>query len=117
MDIDNITNAGTKVHLPENFAMMIPKEALKFKKPPFFKAWSQFGYWHFKIRKPRYPKLLDKILRPLCRFGLHRWKGTYGYISYSIWQYDTPDAKVSDEKQEDNFQCARCKKTKTTPKK
>ena len=95
--------------------MLIPKEAVKFKKPPFFKAWNQFGYWHFKIRKPRYPKLLDKILRPLCRVGLHRWKATYGHISYSIWQYNTPDAKVSDEKREQNYQCARCKKTKVIP--
>lgn len=97
----------------KNFAMMIPKEALKFKRPPLIKITSEWGYWKISIKKPSYPELLDRLLRPLCKLGGHRWKATYGYTGFKIWQYDSPDSNISDVKKEENYQCARCKKTKT----
>ena len=110
--MENIEYLGNRSNLPEGFGMIIPQGPYRPPKEPFFKLWREFGYWHFKIRIPRYPKWLDRLLKPLCKHGLHRWIGTFGFKQYS---YKWGDATSWEIKNEHNFQCARCKKTKSVP--
>lgn len=95
-----------------NFGMMLPMIPFTEPPEPFFKMWKEYGYWHLKIRIPKYPRLLDRLLRPLCKHGWHRWVGTYGFAQYQYAEYPSTEKGTTRVKQQ-NFKCARCKKTKT----
>lgn len=115
---EEINYRGSRKELPEgfrNFGMIIPQEVVKERKQPFIRIYKKFGYWYIKIRALRYPRLLDKILRPLCKYDWHRWIGLYGSSSYTISpdpQYIHQDIAV----RQIIYQCARCKKTKSVAK-
>jgi Prophage protein (DUF1660) len=49
---------------------------------------------------------IDRLLRPLCYVGLHRWKGYFGFSTYSIGGNDSPPYS------EQIYKCPRCKKFK-----
>lgn len=110
--MDDVKYVGSRKNLPEGFAMIIPQGPFRPPKKPWFKVWKEYDYWHMKVRMPGYPKWLDKMLRPLCRYGLHRWVGTFSIIQYS---YGPPKTTNWEVKREQNFSCSRCKKTKTKP--
>lgn len=120
----------------KNFAIMIPmgpfKELIKPKIPRWKKVfcffighrWGTAGIsWHgsgaprlckrcgkFKWfdKLPNY-KWIDRMLRPLCYIGLHRWKPTYEYSSYSFG----PGAESKPLTREQHYSCTRCRKNKT----
>lgn len=110
---DKIEYVGNRSELPPGFAMIIPKGLYVPPKEPWFKVWNEYNYWHLKIKMPGYPKWLDKLLKPLCKYGLHRWVGTFGFCQYS-WSADTRPGSF-EVKREHNFRCARCKKNKSIP--
>lgn len=99
------------ISYPKNFGMMIPKEAYKPPKRSFIKIGKEYGYWSIKIRIPRYPKLLDKLLRPLCKLDWHRWTGGYGFKSYKIAE-ENGHTRQWELNNETHTKCARCGKTK-----
>lgn len=62
--------------------------------------------WFKKL--PNY-KWVDRLLRPLCFIGFHRWKATYGYSSYCYGHNCSSSPMTSEQ----NYSCARCKAKKT----
>jgi len=95
----------------KNFAIMIPQGPYVPPKEPFFKIWKEYSYWHLKIKMPRYPKCLDRAFKPLCKYGWHRWVGTYGFAQYWYGDIDGIGERMI---KEHNFRCARCKQNKIT---
>lgn len=120
-----------------NFGMLIPKgcfkdvktmEATRFKKllcKIVGHRWGLSGISHtgpghprlckrclkFKwFKKIRSYKWVDSLLRSLCRIGIHRWKATYQYVSYSN------GTNYGSFKVESHYQCVRCKNKKTITK-
>jgi hypothetical protein len=116
--MDEIQYVGNRKDLPEGFAMIIPKGPYVPPKEPWFKAYREYGYWHMRFKIPPYPKWLDRALKPLCKYGWHRWIGTFGFMQYSYPAWPPyPDKKTTSRevKQEHHFRCARCGKNKSVP--
>lgn len=64
---------------------------------------------NFRMRLAQWiDKTLDKIWKPLCTIGLHRWKSHYGYRSFSFGG-DNPAPEV----RQHIYKCSCCKETKT----
>jgi len=94
----------------KNFAIMIPQQAFKPVKPRKFKPHDPDG---IGLPRYRFPKWLDKLLKPFCQIGLHRWVGTYAFTSFTIADYGKPGSKSTNPVTEQHYACARCKKHKT----
>lgn len=62
--------------------------------------------WPFKLNRFLW-KCADRIFRPFCFLGWHRWKATFRSESFS---YGSPGGE---RHAEENYQCARCPKRKT----
>lgn len=80
-----------------NFGLMIPSP---FEPPP------RRRYITIKIPVPAYPKWLDKLLKPLCKYGIHHYR-----CLYTFYQYGNTSSPFG----EDVYRCSRCKKTKCKP--
>jgi hypothetical protein len=107
--MDEIEYVGNRGVLPEGYTIMV-SNGFKLPPKPRFKIWKEYGHWHIKIKIPGYPKWLDKLLKPLCRHGWHRWLPTIGFRQYS---YGPETVTTWTAERKENFICARCKKNKT----
>lgn len=63
----------------------------------------------FRMRLAKWlDKTLDKLWKPLCKVGVHRWKSHFGFQSFSFGSGESqPTIKQA------VYKCSCCKKTKT----
>lgn len=82
----------------------LPEECLRCHK----ERWLNYNHWRKRLSRfiLRAKKQVDKILRPLCFFGWHRWKGTF---RYSSWSYGSSSREKNEE---DHYKCVRCAENK-----
>jgi len=81
----------------------LPEECVRCHK----ERWLGYNHWRKRLSRgmARLGRMVDTLLRPLCFFNLHRWKGTFREASYGY------PGGIREEKE--HFRCCRCKKNKT----
>ena len=88
------------------FNRTLPEECARCGK----KRWLNYNHWRKKLSRfySGFMKTVDVVLRPLCKFGWHRWKGTYRTSSFS---YGPGGGQRHPDEQ--HYTCARCNSHKT----
>lgn len=81
----------------------LPEECLRCGK----KRWLSYSHLHKRLERMifRLNRYVDIILRPLCYFNWHRWKGTFHCSSFGY--------PGRERHEEDHYKCVRCRKNKT----